>query len=95
MHSTLMIWKCLKKLLISVFEYVLKVVPQCQPPSTVMSHECLKQLLLLLMSGRNPANSPVEVKVVKIPLFAGVLYTNPGGCAGFLNHQQYYYLSAS
>ena len=43
--------------------------------------------LILLMATRNPVNSPVEVKVSFIPLFTRFLYI-PGGCLGFLNHQQ-------
>ena len=35
---------------------------------------------------RNPANSPVNME--NIQLFTGFLYI-PGGCLGFLNHQQY------
>ena len=41
-----------------------------------------------LMVRKSGINSPVEGKVVEIPLFAKVLYIS-GGCLGFLNHQQY------
>ena len=42
--------------------------------------------VLLLMATRNPVNSPVEGKVVEIPLFTGFFLHHPNGgcCLGFL-----------
>ena len=46
----------------------------------------LKPIYHTVDGGRNPANSPVEATVV-YPIIYRVLYI-PGGCLGFLKHQQ-------
>ena len=48
---------------------------------------CRKPGEILLLMGENPANSPVEVGDVEIPLFAR-LTVHLRWLAGFLNHQQ-------
>ena len=47
-------------------------------------------VLMLLMVGGNPVNSPVEVGSWN-PIIYRISYM-PGGCLGFLNHQQYFFI---
>ena len=42
-------------------------------------------------AAKSGTHSPVEGQVMNIPLFTTGFRNIPGGCLGFLNHQQYHW----